>query len=286
MSYNELKERGTVDFPIELYNIDKSHSNYEMVSHWHNEFEIIRIVKGKMNVKLNNHSYIANAGDIFFVNPETIHSAMPDYDTGDCVYQCLDFSINFLSVFCDGCRYFFEGIQNSECVINEYVSANNVEISTAVNKVFDAMAHRSSGYKFSVIGEMYLLFGKIIDLHLYTDISSVSAISPDKNVHKLKKALVYLRDNFDKQITLEDMSMAAEMSPKYFCYFFKEMTRKSPVEYLNTYRIEKASRYLLNSSESVTDISFMCGFNDLSYFIKTFKAYKGITPAKFRKGNI
>ena len=72
------------------------------------------------------------------------------------------------------------------------------------------------------------------------------------------------------------------MSPKYFCAFFKNMTKKSPVEYLNSYRVERAARKLLNSDLSVTDIAFSCGFNDLSYFIKTFKAEKGVTPAKFR----
>ena len=61
------------------------------------------------------------------------------------------------------------------------------------------------------------------------------------------------------------------------------MTKSTPIEYLNTYRVERAARKLLNSDTSVTDISYMCGFNDLSYFIKTFKAIKGVTPAKFRK---
>ena len=79
------------------------------------------------------------------------------------------------------------------------------------------------------------------------------------------------------------MAEAAEMSPKYFCYFFKEMTAKTPVEYLNGYRIEKATKMLLNTNDSVTDVAYSCGFNDLSYFIKTFKQIKGITPAKFRK---
>ena len=92
-----------------------------------------------------------------------------------------------------------------------------------------------------------------------------------------------MRSNYDSQITLDDMAEAAGMSPKYFCYFFKEMTAKTPIEYLNLYRIEKASRKLINSDTSVTDIAYSCGFNDLSYFIKTFKHIKGKTPAKFRK---
>jgi AraC-like DNA-binding protein len=79
------------------------------------------------------------------------------------------------------------------------------------------------------------------------------------------------------------MAKAAGMSSKYFCYFFKEMTGKTPVEYLNGFRVEKASRKLLYSDLSVTEIAYLCGFNDLSYFIKTFKRQKGVSPAKFRK---
>ena len=61
------------------------------------------------------------------------------------------------------------------------------------------------------------------------------------------------------------------------------MTGRTPIEYLKIYRIEKASKKLLNTDEAVTDIAFSCGFNDLSYFIKTFKELKNITPAQYRK---
>ena len=79
------------------------------------------------------------------------------------------------------------------------------------------------------------------------------------------------------------MAQVAGVSPKYFCSFFKTMTAKTPVEYLNNYRVEKAAAMLLSSDSSVTDIAFSCGFNDLSYFIKVFRDLKGISPKKFRK---
>ena len=72
------------------------------------------------------------------------------------------------------------------------------------------------------------------------------------------------------------------MSPKYLGSFFKNMTGKTPIEYLNEYRIEKASHMLKYTDMQVTDIAYSCGFSDLSYFIKTFKNIKGITPGKFR----
>jgi len=78
------------------------------------------------------------------------------------------------------------------------------------------------------------------------------------------------------------MAQKANMSQKYFCSFFKEMTSKTPMEYLILYRIECSARKLKSTDMSVTDVALSCGFNDLSYFIKTFKKIKGCTPAKFK----
>ena len=63
----------------------------------------------------------------------------------------------------------------------------------------------------------------------------------------------------------------------------KELTGKTPVEYLNSYRVERACRKLLGSDLSITQIAYGSGFNDLSYFIKTFKKIKGSSPSIYRK---
>ena len=61
------------------------------------------------------------------------------------------------------------------------------------------------------------------------------------------------------------------------------MTHKSPMNYLNFYRIERACYQLIHSDSSIIEISVNCGFNDVGYFIKTFRKYKGTTPSKYRK---
>ena len=73
------------------------------------------------------------------------------------------------------------------------------------------------------------------------------------------------------------------MSPKYFCRFFSEMTHQTPMDYLNRQRIEQACYELSTTGDSITDIAYRNGFNDLSYFIRTFKKYKGTTPGKYNK---
>lgn len=278
MIYNELTQRGTADFPVEFYHIEKNNTRYEMTAHWHSEIEIIRVLEGSLRCKFNNQNYVATKGDILFVNSECVHSAMPD----DCIYECIVFHMDFLYLNDDDCRFFVDSVLNHEYVLREYYPSESSEIHRTFNSIFEAIKNRNTGYKFYVIGSFYRLFGLICENKMYENAIGSSLVA-DKNVPKLKNILTYIRKNYDKHIYLEEMAKVAGMSPKYFCAFFKEMTGRTPVEYLKIYRIEKASRKLLNTDEHVTDIAYSCGFNDLSYFIKTFKELKNITPAQYRK---
>ncbi len=102
-----------------------------------------------------------------------------------------------------------------------------------------------------------------------------------RKIEHLKNALEVIENRYAECITLEDLAQAAGMNSKYFCRYFKDMTHRTPVDYLNYYRIEQACFKLVTSNESIADIGLSCGFNDVSYFIKTFKKYKGMTPKKY-----
>ena len=278
MIYNELKQRGTLDFPIEYHYIDKNHNRYYMSAHWHNEVEIIRVLEGELKVKLNNRNYLAKAGDIIFVNPETVHSAMPS----DSIYECIVFNMEILYTNTYSCRFFAESLINREYTVRESDYGEGKALFDAANDIFEQMKHKSSGYKFLVIAALFKFFGLIVDRHFYSTTNSNQDFSDEKDLPRLKKILSFMRDNYDKQIDLTDIANAAGMSSKYLCSFFKKMTGRTPIAYLKDFRIEKASQMLANSDLKVTDIAFSCGFNDLSYFIKTFKNIKGVSPAKFR----
>lgn len=276
MSYNELKQHGSEDFPIQLYMIDSMHPKYEMAHHWHTQLEIIRVISGKLNVSLNGKEYTAECGDIIIVNSEVIHGAIPE----NCVYECIVFSLDVLETSVNKCKNFLFGISSHVIELTEYHKYNDSIFFKAAKDFFESMKEESDGSKFKALGALYTLLGIISDKKYYK-ISSGKEVS--KSITKLKDVLYFIRNCYDTPITLEDMAEKAGMSPKYFCRFFKELTDKTPVEYLNTYRIERAARKLGGTDLPVTEIAFSCGFNDLSYFIKTFKHYKGETPREFRK---
>lgn len=280
MIYNELKQHGTENFPVEFYHIEKEHPKYEMAYHWHSEIELVRILRGVLNMTLDNREQTVCAGDCVFINSETVHGASPQ----DCVYECVVFNPQYLIINESECKSFVDGIINHTVYINEVFFKDDLQYINILNELFEAIKNRLPGYTLTVTGRLYELFGLIKARENYSENPSInSAQHNEKNVIMLKKALAYIRANYDSQVSLSDIASAAGISPKYLCTFFKDMTGQTPFEYLNVYRIERAARKLINSDLPITQIAFSCGFNDLSYFIKTFKKVKNVTPRNFRK---
>ena len=142
------------------------------------------------------------------------------------------------------------------------------------------MRSKADGYELTVIGSLYQFFGYIFGHHFYLSVKD----TPERNMKRiehLKRVLDIIETSYDQCLTLDTLAKEAGMNSKYFCRFFHEMTHRTPIDYLNWYRIEQACFRLATSNESITEVALSCGFNDISYFIKTFKKYKGITPKKY-----
>ena len=105
----------------------------------------------------------------------------------------------------------------------------------------------------------------------------------DSLFENMEKVLTKIRNDYSKPLTLDDLAEEAQLNKQYFCRAFRQATGKTPIDYLNYYRIECAAEQLSLSYVSITEIALSCGFNDLSYFNRLFKRSKGVTPSNYRK---
>lgn len=275
---NEDRLRGTYDFPFEFHHIESTHPRYVMSYHWHVEYEIIRILRGNLTVTLDEKSFRADTGDIIFVHSGILHSGIPQ----DCVYQCIVFDGNVFLKNNSVCGAYLQQIIHQDIMIYHHFTPENVEIFNTVNSIFDAFWKKSIGFELSVIGQFYHFFGIVFGNHYYLD--NVTRTRRDyKRILQLKQVLDFIEHNYASPLTLQEISASVSMSPKYFCRFFSEMTHQTPMDYLNRQRIEQACFQISTTDDSITEIAYRNGFNDLSYFIRTFKKYKGMTPGKYKK---
>jgi len=99
----------------------------------------------------------------------------------------------------------------------------------------------------------------------------------------LRKAQRYIWENYDRKISLEEISKASGLSSPYFSTVFKEEMGENLTDYLNRLRVEKAVTLLTETEKPLTEISGLCGFQDQSWFSKLFKSFIGISPGKYRE---
>ena len=280
MIFNELKQHGKEDFPFELYRVDRFHPKYKMAFHWHTNLELIRVLSGTLSLTLDNRVTHLQAGDVAFINSETVHGATPH----ECTYDCIVFNLAFLKTNNRTCDAFIDNLLTHNGVLCEFPT--DAHVKELIHRIFDELSKDEAGSPFKVIGFFHELLGEIQRKQLFSTYLPPPSVHDEQKAIKLKLVLKFIRENFANSISLEDMSAVAGFSKKYFCKFFKDMTGTTPVNYLMAYRIERAARKLLGSDLSVTQIAFDCGFNDVSYFIKTFKAFKQVSPKEYRQAEV
>ena len=98
----------------------------------------------------------------------------------------------------------------------------------------------------------------------------------------ISEALIYINNNYDKDISLDGVAKEINMSYHYFSKFFKDAVGKNFIDYLTDLRIEKSKELLKDVSLSIKSICYNVGYSDPNYFSKIFKKTTGITPTEYR----
>lgn len=131
------------------------------------------------------------------------------------------------------------------------------------------------------LGNLSRLFAFILQNQFYT-LQADTPTDSSRKVTQVKPVLEYIEAHFAEEISLDDLSSAVGMSSKYFCRFFHSITHQTPMDYVNSYRIEQAALLLASTDIPVTQVGLECGFHDSSYFTKVFRRYKKVTPRQYR----
>ena len=103
------------------------------------------------------------------------------------------------------------------------------------------------------------------------------------NSRRIEKAFEYMNTNYDKPITLGEVAKLVSMTDVSFSRFIKKRTGNTFVDSLNEIRLGHASRMLIDTTHSIAEISYHCGFNNISNFNRIFKKKKTCTPKEFRE---
>ena len=257
----------TEGFPMAYYHVGPSHPRYVMMHHWHPETELICVEQGRLILSTDGNVTELEAGRFALIPAGTVHSGNPE----DCHYRCVVFDGQMALNLLQG-----KTKAKGEQVLKTFTCG---EITPQIEMLFRALLLHGDGYQADALSSLFGFLGERIRA---LPLQNAPQTPLRSRLIPFERAVLYIREHFQEPVTLQDLSLAAGLSEKYFGEYFKNVTGVPPVRYLNEYRLERAAELLHHEDKTVTEIAFECGFNDLSYFIKSFRRQYELSPSAYR----
>ncbi len=273
----ETNIQGSKELPVAIYN-DYLKLN-PVPYHWHEELELIVVIKGELKLIIELQHYILKEGDGMFINTGRLHSCEA-FNNTDCIIKSFVFHASFIygeqkSILYQG---YFHALLQEASQNTLLLQGNNCIL---LLEAYNEFVKKDFAYEFAVREKLSSVLLSIIQS------SENKPVSNDakqlRALKRCKKMMSFIHENYKNDITLLDIASYAHVKESEALRCFKTVLNSSPIKYLKKHRIEQAAILLKVSSLAIIDIGFGCGFSEMSYFSKSFKEVYGLTPSEYRK---
>ncbi len=253
-----------------VLNIDlkRTYFNYSEKYNWHDNLEIELCTGGSGSVLLDGEKYEFKKDDIIVVNLNVIHYTGTNTDL---TYCCLILSTDF---------YRKVGLDPQAYIFLPYIKSN--VLVDLLNTLKEIYINHAIPFRITKLNELVLEI--LIELAEHHMIKRIALASENNNYQTVKATIAYIRMNYNKKITLDEIAKEVLCDKYALCREFKLLTGQTIIENLNNYRCIKAIDYL-SDGYTVAQAAVLCGFENISFFFKTFKRYIGKLPSSYKKIN-
>lgn len=268
---------------IEKENFD-THKQDEL-AHWHNSFELIEVVEGKFFCNVDGSEFLINKGNICIINRGRLHHIYTeDHNAFKCRKKTIifnpDYFIKDQNIYE---KYILPLLEKDAFAHIQFNIKKGIGLDiNALMKEIEALEdEKPIGYEL----EEYSLIYKVIRYLYLAYQSSKQSIHTtyDANVQIQRNMTSFIHEHFNSKIGLEDIAEAGQVSKSTCIRLFHKYTGKSPIDFLNNYRLQMSAEKLVTTSEQITEIAYACGFGQPSYFNRLFLKEYNMTPNQYRK---
>ena len=255
-------------------------ANMKALGHWHDDLEIVLALKGNIGYEVNGRKFILREGDAMVINSQQMHYPY-SADGSDGEYLCVLFQPQILT----GSKFIAEKyissiLQPPYITEKIFLRSNNEHraVLAAIDKFLEIP--QVEGYEFEFLSCALNFWAQWFKFLNREPLISYQNINSGIEIQKRMVNFIY--QNYQKKISLDEIAKAGNVCKSVCCKMFKEYLGKTPIDFLNSYRIQIATKFINDSKLSILEIAFNCGFNTPSYFAAVFLKVKGCTPSKYR----
>lgn len=246
---------------------------------WHEQLEVIYVTEGRVACECDFTRYECGEGDIVIINPCEAH--VIEYIDRPAYYLCLMVDPKLYSGRGDisGVKY-IQPMSDRRVRFHNLIT-DNPKAKRFLIELFEEYKSAAPAYEMAVKGHLLCFLSELFR----SEVDDVSARHTQTNSGSISPALSFVSEHYTEEVSLDSLSAACCMNRSYFCRRFKEITGRTPIAYVNEYRLTKARALLASEGGSVSEIATECGFSDSNYFSRLFTKCYGISPIKFRQEN-
>lgn len=252
---------------------------YQASWHIHPEVELVYVNKGQGKVHIGNHLSYFNRSQLLLLGANLPHHGFSDRLTTKGSETIVQFKPEFLGTT-------FLSLPEMKAISALLERAKKgVKYHHDIKKVVGPKIQKLQ--ELDGLQRILLLLEILNELALTDDYTLLNAdgyaleISPQDS-NKIDRIYKHINNNFERQISLDEIANEASMTVPAFCRYFKKTTGKTFTKLVNEYRVVHATKLLSESNNSITDISYECGFNNFSHFNKQFKEFTGKSASQYR----
>ena len=276
----------TAVFPVIFYCDELAAlPNYAGPLHWHPYFEIAIARSGVLDYQVGQNHIILEAGDSIFVNSNMLHGIRQvSGDTPDPMPNIV-FSGTVVapetSVIYQKYIHPIVGCDLLPFIVFRHNNCQHNEVNQFINSIYCVMREQTYCYEMIVQRNISCIFEYISRNFDTLPKSESSRIQLNAQI-RIQKMLSYIYGHYAEVVTLEDIAKAANISRSEAGRCFKTYMRCSSVDALIQYRLQTAHRLLNETTLTLQEISYDCGFHSVNYFSRKFRKMYGYTPSKNR----
>lgn len=260
--YEDISELEN-NFPIKV----RKYTNHILLPHWHEHIELLYLIDGQAEFSCNTKTIEAHSGETIVVNSNELHS----FHSGRPIeYICI--LVNPI---------IFEKVSNKNIILESKIHQDEF-ITDSFTRIYKAYESNNACANMIIMGEIYLLMAYLSERHTAALLSEIEYVNRINRMKKVNSLLDYIHENYKYPITTSDLALKWYISESHLCKIFKNAAGVSLLEYINRFRIDKAAVLLKNTDEDISKIAQNVGFENLNYFDRIFKKYKGMSPGKYR----
>lgn len=268
-------------FPFKMYSVQ---GDGIICTGFHERaMEIIEITSGKATVQIGTEFAEAKAGDFLYVPPTMVFKVEALEGEAGMRSMVFDSSIieENMENFDTEIFYMFYVQSKNKIVVFEKGHPVYKTLAKYMQESYDEYVSKDVCYKLPIRANIYLMMTAL--LRYYCGSKNELDRMIYHNVMRLRPVITYIAEHYKEKIYIETLADMIIVSPDYFTKMFKDSIGRTPIDYINGIRINRAMQMLATTDTSVNDISDGLGFSNANYFHKIFKQYMNTSPVAYRK---